>query len=69
MPNADAPVPTREVCEITGLHSSTISRMVKDGRLTPVYRVAEGKGGAMLFSRADVTALAAELADAKAVAS
>lgn len=54
-------VPTREVCERTGLHYSTISRMVKDGRLTPTFRVAEGQGGAMFFAEADVAQLAATL--------
>ena len=61
MSNPDDLIPTRRVCEITGLHSSTISRMVKDGRLTPAQRIADGKGGAMLFRQADADALAAEL--------
>ena len=55
-------IPTRVAAEILGgLHVSTISRMVKDGRLTPVMRTGEGSGSVMLFRRSDVAALAVEL--------
>lgn len=57
-------IPTRVVCEITGLHYSTISRMVKDGRLKTAMRVSDGPGGAMLFDRADIEAFAAALKEA-----
>ena len=57
-------VPTRTVCERTGLHYSTISRWVKDGRITPIYRLASGMGGAMFFAEEDVQKLVDELAEA-----
>ena len=59
MPNAAASlgVPTRVLCERTGLHYSTVSRMVKDGRLTPSFRLGEGRGGAMFFAEDDVQRL------------
>lgn len=52
-----------EACEILALRDdkpldrSTLSRWVKDGKLTPAMRL-NGKTGAMLFHRAEVLALA-----------
>lgn len=62
MSNASFPgVTTKQVCERTGLHNSTISRMVKEGRITPIYRLAPGMGGAMFFAEEDVQRLEDEV--------
>jgi excisionase family DNA binding protein len=48
---------SRKACEILGIDRSTLSRWVDRGKLTPAVQL-EGPRGAMLFDRADVTALA-----------
>ncbi len=38
----------------TGLSKSTLTRMVKQGRLKPPHKVGVGKNGATLFALADL---------------
>lgn len=56
---------TRQVADALGIDVSTISRWVKEGRISPAMRLP-GKTGAMLFTPKDVerlrSALAAEAA-------
>lgn len=61
-------ISTREATELLGLTNvSTISRWVKEGRLTPAMKLP-GQTGAMLFRRDEIEAKARELAEAKAEA-
>lgn len=53
-------VGSTEAIEILSIDRSTLSRWAAAGRITPVQRLS-GENGAMLFLRADVEALAAEL--------
>lgn len=47
---AQHPVPTRVAASLLSLHPSTISRMVKEGRMTPAFRTGDGRGHQMLFT-------------------
>lgn len=54
---------TREVAlRLGGVRVSTISRWVKDGKLTPLHRLP-GATGAMVFARDEVEAFARGLAE------
>lgn len=57
----DRPMTSRETAARLRIDVSTLSRWVKDGRLTPAMRLP-GKSGPMLFDPADVERLAAALA-------
>ena len=54
-------IPTAEVAAIYGCDVRTVHRLVERGRLTPAIK-APGKRGALMFRRADVLTLAAEVA-------
>lgn len=45
-----------EACALLGIDRSTLSRWVKDGRLTPTTKLP-GIRGAFIFDRADVLQL------------
>lgn len=51
---------TKRAAEILQCHGSTISRMVKEGRLACV-RLSDAPASPMLFDRTVIEALAAEL--------
>ena len=55
-------IPTAEVARIYGCDVRTVHRLVARGRLTPAIK-APGLRGALLFRRADVLALAVEVAE------
>ena len=61
MPQTPDLLPTAEVASIYGCDVRTVHRLVERGRLTPAIK-APGKRGALLFRRADVLALAVEVA-------
>lgn len=54
---------TAQVAERVGIHPSTISRWVKEGRIAPLGRLP-GHTGAMLWAPGVVDQLLAELAPA-----
>jgi predicted site-specific integrase-resolvase len=60
-------LPSTTVCDRLGIHRSTLSRWVKDGRITPAYRVPVADG-AMFFSPDDVAELEATILGAAAPA-
>lgn len=63
----DDEITTAEALAILKLTDrSTISRWVQIGKLTPARRLPIAHHGAFLFRRADVEALAAELAEERA---
>lgn len=51
---------TKRAAEILQVHGSTVSRMVKEGRLDCV-RISDAPAAPMLFDRTVIEALAAEL--------
>lgn len=56
-------ITTKDACRILGYRDpSSISLLVKQGRLTPAFKLP-GKRGAFVFNRADVEAFAAKSAD------
>lgn len=59
MPDPDL-IGTKRAAEILGLHGSTLSRMVKEGRLVCI-RLTDAPASPMLFRLSDIQALAAEL--------
>lgn len=56
---------TADVAERTGLTVYTISRLVREGKLTPAHQLP-GATGARLFTEAEVARFLAERADAEA---
>jgi predicted site-specific integrase-resolvase len=50
-------VTTAEACLLLGKHPSTLSRWVREDKLTPVKKV-RGLRGPMLFAREDIERLA-----------
>jgi phage terminase Nu1 subunit (DNA packaging protein) len=57
-------IPTAEVAAIYGCDVRTVHRLVERGRLAPAIK-APGKRGALMFRRADVLTLAAEVAQGR----
>lgn len=56
-PTPPAEITTREAADILGYSSSsTVNRMVREGRLYPTRKLP-GKTGAMLFDLAEIEAL------------
>ena len=52
-------IPTADVMALLDIRDpSVISRMVRDGKLTPSRRVGTGRNAAMLFWRTDIERLA-----------
>lgn len=66
MPQQDTSslVGTAEAAQILAKSSRTVHRLVDAGKLTPVLVAPGGFKGAYLFDRADIEALANELAKA-----
>lgn len=54
-------LPTAEVASLLGVHVSTVPRLVRSGRLTPVTKLP-GKRGAYLFDPAEISAYIARSA-------
>lgn len=62
MPTDDL-IGAAEAAEVIGIDRSTLTRWVAAEKITPALRMP-GQSGAMLFRRAEVQALAAEMAKA-----